>query len=294
MVSAQHAPGYWPEAHMVRLDCHAVATTVLRFRPDEEGYKGGAFHSRFESALARVSSEAYAVLCERGPNAVKPYVLVPPVDRNPGRGQPFHRTSYPVGHRFVCSLILAGPAIRHAPAYAAAWNEAGHRSTKVLEGAFAVEDIEIVKFELPELDIAPGRARITLAFETMVRLHGGQRSRPAEFKGLVDSLLNRARDMPLTHRNDQPVSLLDTHLLQRRAVDVRIADDRTEWYDWPRYDPKKDRLDRYGGFVGSITYEGEIGPFVPLLLAGEWLHVGSHSAFGLGRYRIRDYEEEKP
>lgn len=41
-----------------------------------------------------------------------------------------------------------------------------------------------------------------------------------------------------------------------------------------------------GGFVGEIIFEGEIEPFMPLLKAGEILHVGKGTSFGLGKYRI--------
>ena len=40
------------------------------------------------------------------------------------------------------------------------------------------------------------------------------------------------------------------------------------------------------GFVGEATYEGDIKEFLPLLLLGEYLHVGKSAAFGLGRYTL--------
>jgi CRISPR/Cas system endoribonuclease Cas6 (RAMP superfamily) len=43
---------------------------------------------------------------------------------------------------------------------------------------------------------------------------------------------------------------------------------------------------KMGGFTGQITFEGEIRPFIPLVKAGEVLHVGKGTSFGLGRYRI--------
>ena len=44
-----------------RFRCRAV--TPLAFLPRELGYKGNAFHTRFEAALARVSAAAYGQLC---------------------------------------------------------------------------------------------------------------------------------------------------------------------------------------------------------------------------------------
>jgi CRISPR/Cas system endoribonuclease Cas6 (RAMP superfamily) len=41
-----------------------------------------------------------------------------------------------------------------------------------------------------------------------------------------------------------------------------------------------------GGVVGEAVYEGDLGPFAPLLALGEVLHVGKGTGFGLGRYEI--------
>ena len=37
----------------------------------------------------------------------------------------------------------------------------------------------------------------------------------------------------------------------------------------------------------GVEFEGELGPFMPLLRLGEYLHVGKATAFGQGWYRIR-------
>ena len=44
---------------------------------------------------------------------------------------------------------------------------------------------------------------------------------------------------------------------------------------------------KMGGFVGEITFEGGIGPFMPLIRASEVLHVGKGTSFGLGKYEMR-------
>jgi CRISPR/Cas system endoribonuclease Cas6 (RAMP superfamily) len=41
-----------------------------------------------------------------------------------------------------------------------------------------------------------------------------------------------------------------------------------------------------GGFVGRVTFEGDLTPWWPLLQVGEVLHVGKGTAFGLGKYRM--------
>lgn len=39
------------------------------------------------------------------------------------------------------------------------------------------------------------------------------------------------------------------------------------------------------GFVGNITFEGDLTEFWPVL--GQYLHVGDNAVFGRGWYKIR-------
>ena len=42
-----------------------------------------------------------------------------------------------------------------------------------------------------------------------------------------------------------------------------------------------------GGFMGSVTFKGDFGDFIPFLLLGEQVHVGKGTSFGLGKYQLR-------
>ena len=44
---------------------------------------------------------------------------------------------------------------------------------------------------------------------------------------------------------------------------------------------------KMGGFIGSITFEGDFKSYLPFLLLGEYIHVGKGTSFGLGKYKIR-------
>jgi CRISPR/Cas system endoribonuclease Cas6 (RAMP superfamily) len=46
---------------------------------------------------------------------------------------------------------------------------------------------------------------------------------------------------------------------------------------------------KMGGFTGEAEYAGEgLQEFLPLLAAGELLHVGTGTTFGLGCYALAD------
>lgn len=40
------------------------------------------------------------------------------------------------------------------------------------------------------------------------------------------------------------------------------------------------------GLGGTLTLEGELGPYLPLLYAAEKTHLGKQTTFGLGRVRV--------
>jgi len=71
------------------------------------------------------------------------------------------------------------------------------------------------------------------------------------------------------------------------AQQVQTASHDLHWYDWERYSSRQDSHMRLGGLVGTITFEGPLAPFLPLLQMGEVTHVGKGTSFGLGHYRLR-------
>jgi CRISPR/Cas system endoribonuclease Cas6 (RAMP superfamily) len=42
------------------------------------------------------------------------------------------------------------------------------------------------------------------------------------------------------------------------------------------------------GFVGEVSFEGDLAPFVPYLKLGEYVHVGKNAVFGNGWYEITE------
>lgn len=40
-----------------------------------------------------------------------------------------------------------------------------------------------------------------------------------------------------------------------------------------------------GGFVGEVTYEGDLGEFLPLLILGQYTHVGKYAVGAMGNMK---------
>lgn len=67
------------------------------------------------------------------------------------------------------------------------------------------------------------------------------------------------------------------------AEQIGIAKQELQWQDWERYSGRQETRMKLGGILGRVQYSGPVGPFLPYLRLGEYLHVGKNTAFGLGQ-----------
>jgi CRISPR/Cas system endoribonuclease Cas6 (RAMP superfamily) len=78
---------------------------------------------------------------------------------------------------------------------------------------------------------------------------------------------------------------LDYRGLVKRAGEVIVVEADLKWFDWKRYSHRQDKSMLMGGMTGSVTYEGNISEFMPLVDFCAEVHVGKQTAFGLGKIR---------
>lgn len=77
---------------------------------------------------------------------------------------------------------------------------------------------------------------------------------------------------------------LDFPRLLLKAQDIKTTYQNLSWYDWGRYSSHQRAYLKMGGFTGQITFEGDLGEFLPFIKLGEYLHIGNGTAYGLGKY----------
>lgn len=133
--------------------------------------------------------------------------------------------------------------------------------------------------------------RAVFQFLTPLRLVSqGEPVRRPDFHVLMATLLRRLENLHKFHgESEDPEDLgLPVPALLERARLVRVAENRTRWFDWERYSHRQGRKMRLGGLVGDVIYEGDLKPFAPYLSAGRWIQVGKGTSFGLGRYDFED------
>jgi hypothetical protein len=79
---------------------------------------------------------------------------------------------------------------------------------------------------------------------------------------------------------------VDYRGLIREAEGIATKKTNLCWYDWERYSTRQEEKMKLGGFLGRIEFSGDLRPFWPYVLLGEFIHVGKGSSFGLGKYEI--------
>jgi hypothetical protein len=57
-----------------------------------------------------------------------------------------------------------------------------------------------------------------------------------------------------------------------------------------RYSRRRQVSHDLSGFIGEVTFKGELASFLPYLKLGEYLHVGKNAIFGKGWYEIAEIE----
>ena len=72
-----------------------------------------------------------------------------------------------------------------------------------------------------------------------------------------------------------------------RAKEVETLSKNLRWHDWERYSNRQKTRMTMGGFMGEVTYGGDLEEFQPFIKLGEYVHLGKGSSFGLGKYEIK-------
>ncbi len=130
-----------------------------------------------------------------------------------------------------------------------------------------------------------GVKRFRLEFATPFRVkHQGRFVQQVPFHLLIRAALRRISSLEFHYGQGEPQ--LDYRGLVQEAEKVKTVREDVTWREVPRYSSRQKSKMTIGGVVGSATYEGELGKFLPLLRYCEVVHLGKQTFFGLGKVRI--------
>jgi CRISPR-associated endoribonuclease Cas6 len=239
-------------------------------------------------------------------SAPHPFVIEPPMDK---------RRGFKPGDDINFGLTLIGRAIDYLPYFIYTFDEVGKTGIGKGKAKYELQEVScdgkriydsntktLKSFKTSSLPLSSylslrGEAEaisrheegstISLSFLTPTRiLYDGHLTLDLEFHILIRNLLRRLSLLSYFHCGVDP-SEWDFKGIIEEAKEIKIQKKNLRWYDWQRYSGRQETRIKMGGFVGDITFEGKIEPFMPLIKAGEILHVGKGTGFGLGKYEVK-------
>ncbi len=236
------------------------------------------------------------------PYAPHPFVITPPLEE---------KRQYRQGETLCFELTLIGKSIDFLPYFIYTFDELGQIGIGKGKGKYKLEELrtsinkndgetlyssadKILRQNVQSMglnEILSHFSRfsssnvLTLHFLTPTRLKfDGKLSETLEFHVLIRNMLRRLSLLSYFHCGEELD--LDFKGLIEKSLGIRVKTSNLRWVDWERYSNRQETRMMMGGFTGAITFEGEIEPFLPYLLLGEYLHVGKGTSFGLGKYEI--------
>jgi len=227
----------------------------------------------------------------------RPFVIAPP----PAAGG-----EHPAGSEVSFDLTLIGRARQFFPYFVVTFREVdglgrGRRAVRLRrievlhpltgesQSVYTAEQNLVrnhdVFVSLEECAGQPPTGKLSIRFLTPTRLkHEGAIVRRPEFHILFRALLRRLSSLALFHCDTRLD--LDYRDLIEQAKAVKLVQDETRWEKLARYSSRQGQRIEWEGVAGTATYEGNLTPFWPYLVFGQWTHVGKGATFGLGQYRL--------
>jgi hypothetical protein len=108
------------------------------------------------------------------------------------------------------------------------------------------------------------------------------------YRELVFKMLRRILELAHFYMPEEDCDWEFRELLNA-ANDVTITNKNLHWEDRGRYSSRQKKKLKIGGFVGDISLEGDLSPFLDLLKYCEVVHVGKGATFGLGKINYLKY-----
>ena len=237
------------------------------------------------------------------PFAPHPFILQPPHSR---------KLSYTPGDTFSCDLTLIGEAINLLPWMVFTFDQIGKRRIGLRDqrGQCQLNTVEslpahdsdqphtIYTAETEMLtddglilrrdDVMQAASHAADAIElefltpTSIKVDGKWTSK-LTFEHLIRNLLRRIRFLSYFHCGEDLD--VDAPAIIKAAGSVKHHL-RLNWLRKDRYSYRTEKSVPMGGFVGKARFKGTLESFLPFIYLGEYLHIGHHTAFGFGQYRI--------
>ena len=290
-------------------------------------YKGFAFRGVFGTVLRELACVLpeeectscpfrqtciYAYLFETSPlegvegfrrfsNFPRPYIIHPPM------GDKRHFRRY---DRMQFDFLLIGRASDCLPQVIATFDLIGQHGIRDGQGRFMIEKVTAIAENRAEQIIWQGGTtlettlplhtlqcakqpkktsdQVLLQFYTplLIEERGKITYETPRFSLLIEHLGRRIMLLQALHGNGG-LSKEQLDDLITLAEKVTISQSTMQWKQMERISNRQQARIKTGGLLGQVCYQGDLTPFMPLLRAGEIVHVGKSTTFGFGGYRLK-------
>jgi hypothetical protein len=264
--------------------------------------------------LFETVSPAGGEVLAKNQDAPRPFIITPPLDGQLGPERRLRR-----GEKITFSMTLLGGAVNGLPYAVYGIEEMARSGLGVKRGLFSLSDVFSLNHdgERTSLDYDPSTKRLNLmktevctvedlivkrlselpttldrlklSFLTRARIRVEDRLQDSiDFASMIRFLWRRTSLLLEIHGSGYPT--LDRNGMMATADTVHNIAAATIRHEVWRSSNRQGRRLHQDGFLGEIVFEGAaLKGFLPLLLAGETLHVGSGATFGLGKYQISSW-----
>jgi hypothetical protein len=264
-------------------------------------YKGSTFRGGFGHAFKRAvcaDREGDCAKCPLQSKCVYSYVFetaIPEAEvRNTQVPHPFvieppleERRHYGITDTLSFHLILVCRAIDYIPYFIFAFEELGRIGIGKNRGNYTLEQVVSASTNDSEALIYDGKShirdysqvidlaqllqdisplnyhQITLRFITPTRIkYRGKLTKDIDFEIVMRNLLRRLSWLAEVHC-EKKWDIDWKELLNRAKERVKTICSDLQWHDWERYSQRQAKRLKMGGFLGDITFEGDLAEFLP-------------------------------
>ena len=238
-----------------------------------------------------VQPDKFTVL-RKYPNAPHPFVMTPPLDP---------RTTIAAGTELPLDVTLIGPGAEFLPHFVYVLEKMGAsgryggrfalRSVRSPVDGAVVYDGAARRILRPPAEWCDGAdppvRRIQLHFQTPLRMRtDGQYNTAPNFTQIAQALFRRLSLLGAIYGATPAEGNDWLHRLMAQVDQVRTESADFHVYQWDRKSGRSGQRVPMDGVLGSLRVSGDLTELAPWFRLGEWVHVGSGTSMGMGKYRV--------
>lgn len=212
------------------------------------------------------------------------------------------------------NLILIGRAVDYLPYFILTFAELGKQGIGKNRSKFILEKVEYLDIsgegktiytceneklqsdyallnaaQLNRAGESNGNSRIEIEFLTPFRARfDGKITDDIGFHIIFRNLIRRVSSLQYFHCGRELECDYKAYI--EDAEKIETVSNNLQWLDWERYSTRQKQKMTLGGVLGNVKYEGDFRQFMQILRLGEYIHVGKGTSFGLGKYRMKNYQ----